>query len=548
MAIIPGVATSIDDTDAASYTSSVTPVPIQSIPSNTSSPSSQPMKDLFAAPTTPFPFKTHTIVTVVRPETEQLQTPHAHAHTLFDTEPDPISDPSTVLSDTVMEIKKTRAIQAAVETAMAIPVESSESAPDQLEPISHVHCTSSPEVVVHMESTPVVSTPAPATPVVNAPPLVAADEDTIGKVMTGDEHISFKRVGGDNSYASSHNRVKFCAPSCRALANYIENVITKHNAPATIVSIDGVMAANGRNVCLWEEGGSTADVGGALLITGPDGMPLPPVTVFSKPSIFNGRHALVNVGVGCYVLLGGRSMDDNRIAIYQITSITKATPSDATNLAPTFTCSLVATYPNDEDNVTNLVDSPNAVKWSIDSLAVSVMLGRLEEQYATTPCYVLDYRQCKFNASLRDDFNSCLQDAEFMGKVIDFGSLEKAYHYANRVLGGVVEKLSTSSKFKTSHVLLYVYVVYNDSARTDEMITVYLVATLYDTVSKTSNHPGGRLFYGKVHLGPKDQFYYPDQFDKDKVTFAAAESNLNTYSYNGRSMIVLRRMTSSSSF
>lgn len=73
--------------------------------------------------------------------------------------------------------------------------------------------------------------------------------------------------------------------------------------------------------CAMESGGGMTNTGEATIIASPDGGKPQALTVFTGGHLSNSNHALIPVGVGCYVLMGGRSRSDLNMTIWRVDSL-----------------------------------------------------------------------------------------------------------------------------------------------------------------------------------------------------------------------------------
>lgn len=72
---------------------------------------------------------------------------------------------------------------------------------------------------------------------------------------------------------------------------------------------------------LWEKGGGFTNIGSAQIVTGPDGKPLKPIYIRRRGSLACGRHALLVVQPGCYVIWASHRRRDFIIKVLSIADI-----------------------------------------------------------------------------------------------------------------------------------------------------------------------------------------------------------------------------------
>lgn len=334
---------------------------------------------------------------------------------------------------------------------------------------------------------------------------------------------------------------KVCSTFNPMLAKFVDDFVIKNEPLSTdTIIIPGVNLTKGRGVGIWEEGGFHDECGSVLVATTPSGDKIAPTSVFYNEHTVNGRHALLPIWERCFIILGGCYQRTKKIAIYQVTVITDTKKrvlykNDTSNVS--LSCELVATYDTKEFKV--FAEKP-AVVWSPSHPAVIAALQQVTKYHAVRPCYVSDYRAQRFDPDLRMDFNSCLHDSEYMSLLRKYDTLEEAYHDCGEVLRQAVSEISQDNSYRARKALLYVYVVYNEAS---ECIVVYLLALKYNTIANTSAQTGNRLWYGRVVLSPGTKFHYPDQAPDKAQDFEVVLRCLRAAPYNGKSMIVLRRMT-----
>ncbi len=73
--------------------------------------------------------------------------------------------------------------------------------------------------------------------------------------------------------------------------------------------------------CLWESGGSWTNTGESQIVAGKDGLPKAALYIRGEGSLACGRHALIPIEVGDYVVQAKHHRKDFRISILQITAL-----------------------------------------------------------------------------------------------------------------------------------------------------------------------------------------------------------------------------------
>lgn len=307
----------------------------------------------------------------------------------------------------------------------------------------------------------------------------------------------------------------------------------KKNSILDETSIQGIIIKNTDSEGIWEEGGATATRGHALLATAPDGTPIVPAFVFTNNSVVNGDHALLPIKEGCFILMAGQQNGVVIVIVYRVDSITKP---DAVIQYPRYESTMVAYF---VCNIGDLhVAKMNCIMeagtrehdmWTENHPAVQAALKRIFELHASTPAYVSDYKEHRFDSV---DYNDCLQDADFLASMKLSDTLEDAYAAAGEVLGNIV----SNCRDRSQHPILLTSLNYFPKL---DAIAVFCMSKVFDTKTKTSR--GARHLYSRVVLKPGDVFYYPDKTAASALPFERLKEILTK---NGGAMATsFRRMT-----
>lgn len=276
--------------------------------------------------------------------------------------------------------------------------------------------------------------------------------------------------------------------------------------------VTGTIIKKTKSCGIWDEGGATVEDGSVLIATDNFGRKIAPVSVMQDTDNVNGKHALVPINVGYYLLMGGHRHGIHILSIYRVVTVTPITPEQQN---PKFDCELVAYVQGDKWNQYKEDDTT----FSLEHPAVIAAMNRMYEMHALTPGYVNDYREHYLDLG---DFNRALQDTEFQQKAVTL-SLDEAYTQVREILGRhVPEMLGT-----TKHCLETIYLVDYNS-----YVVVFVLGLIYDYEAKSSE--GGRLVYSRTILHDGDKFWYPDTpetvltYDQIKTSLVAAKGSLIT--------------------
>ena len=265
---------------------------------------------------------------------------------------------------------------------------------------------------------------------------------------------------------------------------------------------------------LWEEGGSTGPEARAILATNPDGSAPSPFYVFDKNNVVNGKHALVPIQKGSYIVLGGRKQNSSVILVYRVDAIEDTTVPGKEGIIPSYKSRLVA-YQSYDLSIAEAAklqcieaeDSPEHKRWHTDHPAVVAMRNRLVQLHANNPAYVVAYMENRFDST---DYNDCLSDADFMARMETEPSLNAAYEKVGDILSNYTSRGVRNGEYPHLVVSLN-YFPQHDT------IAIFCMAKVYDSSIKSSR--GKRLHFSRALLTSGSSFYYPDKTTENAVPF-----------------------------
>ena len=276
--------------------------------------------------------------------------------------------------------------------------------------------------------------------------------------------------------------------------------------------------------CVWEEGGADDNKGSVLLITDPEGNPLTPSFSLTNTNVVNGKHALVPVWAGCYMVMGGQRKGDEILTVYKISSVENST--DAHLSSPSFTLDLIC-YSNGGEFTSNV----ESTFWTVETPAWKAAMKRMYEKHAFVPAYVNDYKEFILDVATLNDLNDALSEQNFVNTIEVLPDLKTAYTVVGEQLGKQMLELD---KYECAQLI--VYPVYQQ-----ETVDVWIIGLIYNR--ETHSSVGRRIAYKKVVIREDDscQFYYPDRTEKESVPFDTLAKALKRN--NGSIINAFRRLT-----
>ena len=276
--------------------------------------------------------------------------------------------------------------------------------------------------------------------------------------------------------------------------------------------------------CVWEEGGADDNKGSVLLITDPEGNPLTPSFSLTNTNVVNGKHALVPVWAGCYMVMGGQRKGNEILTVYKISSVENST--DAHLSSPSFTLDLIC-YSNGGEFTSNV----ESTFWTVETPAWKAAMKRMYEKNACVPAYVNDYKELILDVATLNDLNDALSEQNFVNTIEVLPDLKTAYTVVGEQLGKQMLELD---KYECAQLI--VYPVYQQ-----ETVDVWIIGLIYNR--ETHSSVGRRIAYKKVVIREDDscQFYYPDRTEKESVPFDTLAKALKRN--NGSIINAFRRLT-----
>lgn len=281
-----------------------------------------------------------------------------------------------------------------------------------------------------------------------------------------------------------------------------------------------------KNMGLWEEGGSAGHEGFVILATDKDGRRIQPLIVHNNTSKINGKHALLPMAKGNFIIMGGWNHKIEILAIYQVDEMKYVPdPKHPKEEFPRFDSTLVACL---SDAKFTVYEQDRCI-FNIDSPVIDAALERMHDEEAKTAAYVRDYKYIACNYS---DVRECTKDEAFVATMAHCPTLDEAYEEVSTILAKQMEK----GYVKDVYPEMIVVQAYNPTAK---RIGIYVMGMNYDAAKKTS--AGARLIYRYAILAPGDTFYYPDKDPDQSITYEVLLEHLRRN--NGSIATAFRRMT-----
>ena len=267
--------------------------------------------------------------------------------------------------------------------------------------------------------------------------------------------------------------------------------------PSTLL-VRGTIITNNRMPGIWDEGGANGNEGSVLIAADPEGNRITPVVVNCGIKTVNGKHALVQIWEGCFIIVGWHRGGKEIISVYLVDEIIPADPSQD-DPSPKFSCTLQG-----------YVSKHKWVKSSAATAKISLSLGhpmivaaedQLFRQHSVVPGYAGDYIEHYFPV---EDYNEWEKDPVVLEKFTEETSIRKVYATAEKLFAPF-----TSGHSSQKALLMIVFTVTNN----DE-VHAYILAGIYDSTVRTTR--GNRLMYCRLALKEDSVFYYPDRDDVPK--------------------------------
>ena len=267
--------------------------------------------------------------------------------------------------------------------------------------------------------------------------------------------------------------------------------------PTTLV-VRGTIITNNRMPGIWDEGGADNNEGGVLLAADPEGNRITPVVVNSGLKTVNGKHALIQIWEGCFIVVGWHRGGKEIIGVYLVDEIMLAIPGQD-DPSPRFCCTLQG-----------FVSKHKWIKSSAASTEINLGLGhpiivaaenQLFRQHSVVPGYTGDYIEHYFPV---EDYNEWTKDPMISAKFTEETSIRKVYATAEKLFAPF-----TAGPSSQKALLMIVFTL----ADNDE-VHAYILAGIYDSTVRTTR--GNRLMYCRLALNENSVFYYPDRDDVPK--------------------------------
>ena len=326
---------------------------------------------------------------------------------------------------------------------------------------------------------------------------------------------------------SNHIHPKF--KTCRSAA--FKFLVDSHirGEDVNTLKVNGVSPAHSNESAIWDEGGYN----NLVTALSPKGEPLTPEICLNTVDFVNGRHALLPVDVGSFLIFGqGFYTPQNEkyivFWVYQITNIRSASPWE-------YTCNLYVKFSNEKyplqdkflASVTRTDEVYKRIKNTICSLYTKMF------KYTVTPnccsdyqSYILDY----------NDWRDWCADKELLATTfMEAKNITQAYAQVDKIFA---KAMLCNNKHQVAQLLLALY-----KAPDQDVLMVYIFASIYDKRKKTTK--GNRLGYTYFPLKTGDLFYYPN---KNKFSPVAVTDLMKLCEKGDNTLFQYKRVTLSRTY
>lgn len=366
------------------------------------------------------------------------------------------------------------------------------------------------------------------------------------------EDDPYRDLKDDLAINADNEHVKFCKPFHIKLDEFLKSCVYDTNIPETNIEIDTISIARGRNCGLWDEGGKYGQVGRALTVAASDGSKMTPTSVFHHLSIVNGRHALIPIWSGCFVIFAGKKDDSATIAVYRLNTVSTSrqfmrnhhvAPSERGDRYSASLCVALRVHYNSQnemDGDTVLFSEPQFDTYRSNLIApMLAALAQCDHEYSVTPAYVTNYRTQHVDKKICIDFDSCI-DACSTRSIIQYDTLNDAYNAMHEISSRLVGNIANARQYKTYHSFVYIYTYIDNKT---QKVNVLLAVVKFNIITGSSDEEHNRLWFGRVVLGDNDKFWIPEQNQRYAKSASELYKQLVSQQYRSNALTVLRRMT-----
>lgn len=327
---------------------------------------------------------------------------------------------------------------------------------------------------------------------------------------------------------------------CAALDKAVKSGNLK-NALKDRVVFSGMMSHSRTGVSLWEEGGMRFGTGTALIVANSDGSKPQAIVVYHDRHIYNGRHALVPITSGSYIIVCYSNPTADHTLVYRVTDILRGDKNERADIG----AQLVAYIGGDDaPDFTDAATEAERKLITADASFVKAAYTQATTELSNKPAYVNDYSPTKFDSN---DYWNAIADSEYRATLQKFDTLPEAYEAAGKYLS------DTLSKFNRAGNAILVTTIDIPEGH-DDVVRVFISGALY-TPAKVKNgvlishgtSEGHRGFYARVILKGDDVFYYADRDAQHGVsvskTLEILKAKTNAEGVRLPMVNVLKRMT-----
>lgn len=307
------------------------------------------------------------------------------------------------------------------------------------------------------------------------------------------------------------------SPELASIHAALERAVKTGNVKNVIsdsVVFGGILSKNKSMTSIWEEGGMRYGVGTSLIVANSDGSRPRAFTVYHNRNVCNGKHALVPVDVGSYIVLCSVTAAADHTLVYKVSEISCGDKNDQAKIAT----QLVAYIGGDDDpDFYETTTDEDRKLITTDASFIKAAYTQATTELSTRPGYINDYSPTKFDSV---DYWDAIADSEYRATLQKFDTLPAAYEAAGRYLADAVANHS-----REGNAVLITTIDIPEGH--EDVVRVFISGSIYKprvlkngVLVEKGTSRGHRGFYARVILQGDDVFYYADKDAQHGVSVA----------------------------
>ena len=334
------------------------------------------------------------------------------------------------------------------------------------------------------------------------------------KAVETNNQILYGRVDG---YGTRTKVVGIVSRTLRHLCEHLEVAAEDNTELDSQVTFDGLVPKSKKGgVAIWEEGGAVHGSGSALIVANSDGSKPQAYRAFHDKDIFNGRHALVPVDVGSYIVVAYATPKQDTVIIYRVKDLTIR--GDVADIVT----ELIAAAAGDEINFYDRATEEEHKLFAPQSPIVNAAYTQATTHHSTAPAYIADYSPAHLDET---DYWDAIADSGYRSILKKYNTLADAYQAAGEYLAHAVDNCG-----KKDDALIITTIDIPDGH--EDTVRVFISGVVYTkndrTNAKRGSSEGQRGFYARVILQGDDILYYADKDIEHGVSVPRALAVLNS--------------------